>query len=845
LNPWLAKPALEVAPPPVTLRAVFALATAGMTSKATTARGIFDAGDALSGTRHGRRPASVAFVATAFMAALWPGPAGAQTFPAACSGGIGDSASLILRIATANASTGADTIELGQGCTYTLAAADNFWFGPNGLPPIASNITVEGHGATIVRAPAAPPFRLFFVGADPASPSTDGYVSPGPGALTLRDVTLRGGLAQGGGAADIGGGLSGGGGAGMGGAIFSQGAVTVDGSTLTGNAALGGSSGTGPGSSGGGGMGAGSSGGFGGSVPGGGSGGSGGGGAGFRTSESGSSGSADGGGAAVATGTGGKGADRGSAGGAAGDGSGGGGAGLSDAAGGAFGQAGTGSVTDRAPGGGGGVGGGGAAGAGNPGAFSSGGAGGGGGFGGGGGRGGPGGSSSTYFGGGGGNGGFGGGGGGGAPGGPGGSNGSPGAPGFGGGTPIGVHGGSGAGMGGAVFNMQGTLDIRDSTLTANAAHGGTDAPAVTDDGKGLGGAVFNMSGTFTAEGSTFTANTADFAGGSIFNLVYDGHTARVAQTTLHDTIVAADVSSTDLTSDKTGYITPAPLGTADASIGDFNLVSVAATLEQGTIMGSALTSDPMLDPAGLSDNGGPTQTIALESGSPAIDAGHASSGETTDQRGAPRPADLPDVASAPGGDGSDIGAFEAQPPPQTTIVSGPADGSLLSSSPTFGFSSDVAGSAFACAIDNAAFTSCASPKQLPALADGAHRFSVRSTDPWLGTDATPAVRHFSIDGTPPRTRIGKHPKRKLHLGRKGRKVEATFSFTSSESDSTFKCRIDDKRFRTCRSPRAYKLKKGKHAFSVVATDRAGNADPTAATFKLRVTPPKRRHHRHR
>jgi hypothetical protein len=34
---------------------------------------------------------------------------------------------------------------------------------------------------------------------------------------------------------------------------------------------------------------------------------------------------------------------------------------------------------------------------------------------------------------------------------------------------------------------------------------------------------------------------------------------------------------------------------------------------------------------------------------------------TTDQRGLPRPIDSPDIANAEGGDGSDIGAYEADP----------------------------------------------------------------------------------------------------------------------------------------------------------------------------------------
>ena len=74
--------------------------------------------------------------------------------------------------------------------------------------------------------------------------------------------------------------------------------------------------------------------------------------------------------------------------------------------------------------------------------------------------------------------------------------------------------------------------------------------------------------------------------------------------------------------------------------------------------------DSLLGP--LADNGGPTLTHALLEGSPAIDQGN-SFGESTDQRGLPRPSDFASIPDASGGDGSDIGAFELQlPAPDTT-----------------------------------------------------------------------------------------------------------------------------------------------------------------------------------
>ncbi len=584
-----------------------------------------------------RRQAVSAVLVAVVVLGLAPGLASAATFTAACSRSTGEVSSLVAAINSANSSAGPDTIALGTGCTYSLTAVDNYWYGPNGLPPIASDITIEGNGATIARSASAPHFRLLFVGADPLSAGTDSYVSPGPGVLILRNVTLTGGLAKGG---DSDGG---GGGGGMGGAIFSQGVVTVDHSTVVGNTALGGASGNGaPGvGNSGGGVGADASatggGGFGpgvfgaGAAGGSANSGGGGGGAGFRATEAG--GAADmfgnpGAGGGSLTGTGGFGGNGSGGGGAAGgDGSGGGGRGAGDS-GGSFGNGGV-------FGGGGGSAGGGVGGGGSQFPDVNSGGGGGGGFGGGGGEGSSGGT--------GGNGGFGGGGGYGFSGG--------GGAGFGGGTATTTGGGGGgAGLGGAIFNMQGQLTIVDSTLTANAAAGGSDN--VPDHAKGMGGAVFNLSGSFTATASTFAANTATYNGSAIYNLVYDSATARTARTALTDTIVAGDRAQPfALVSDKPANTAGAAnLGTATADVSRFDLVGSALPLGDGSITGSPLSADPLLGP--LQDNGGPTPTMAPAAGGPVVDSGGAC--PATDQRGQPRPDN--------GESACDIGAYEVQDP---------------------------------------------------------------------------------------------------------------------------------------------------------------------------------------
>jgi hypothetical protein len=90
-----------------------------------------------------------------------------------------------------------------------------------------------------------------------------------------------------------------------------------------------------------------------------------------------------------------------------------------------------------------------------------------------------------------------------------------------------------------------------------------------------------------------------------------------------------------------------------------NLCSDANAQFTGT--GSLTGVDPKLGP--LADNGGPTPTLALLPGSPAIAAGDSASAPATDQRGFPRPAGS-----------ADIGAYEFGYPPILAATRPPEGG---------------------------------------------------------------------------------------------------------------------------------------------------------------------------
>ncbi len=592
------------------------------------------------------------------MLACWaPSDASAANLVVPC-----DENSLIQAVTEANVAPGADTLSLAAACLYEFSnpyalnsGTYAYWYGPSALPAIASDITVEGNGATLARAVGSPPFRIFFVGADAGDEDTLGYASPGAGVLTLRNTNVRGGWAKGGIS------TGGGGGAGLGGAIYSQGRVVLERSTVTGNLAQGGDIENAPPSGGGIGQGAlgdrgggfGSGTGFAGAPGGAGGDFSGGGGGGFRPSEAGGAGTLLGAGigGGPETGLGGRGAPASA--GRSGNGSGSGGTGAAGGAGGDFGFGGIELGTSSA-GAGGGVGGGGGAGT-----YFSAYGGGGGGFGGGGGG---------Y----GGDGGFGGGGAGGT------ENLAKGQGGFGGGDggdkALVPSGGGGAGMGGAIFNHQGELIAVNSTLHGNAANGG--AAAVGGDGAGLGGAIFNLNGDVELDSVTIAANSAQ-EGGALYNLGYMGFDtgdaaghAYQARVVIVNSILSDSTGGADLVANVPVTLSSNLANTAEASAdaSAANIVETKMALGSGSITGSPVAADPQLAP--IADNGGSTQTRALSATSPAVDTGITD--VAADQRGVARPQGAAD----------DIGAFELELEPATcggrqATLTGSGDGDTI------------------------------------------------------------------------------------------------------------------------------------------------------------------------
>lgn len=177
-------------------------------------------------------------------------------------------------------------------------------------------------------------------------------------------------------------------------------------------------------------------------------------------------------------------------------------------------------------------------------------------------------------------------------------------------------------IGGGIFSG-GTGSVTNSTFSGNSSL--------------YGGGVLN-SGVLNVSFSTFSGNSASNQGGGIYN---EG-TLTVKNTLLANTATGGNCgnSSGTLTSDGYNLSDDISCTTYFSGTGDLNNTSAG------------------LSSAGLANNGGPTQTIALLPTSPAVDAIPLTPANyCTDVAGNPVTADQRGV-TRPQGTGCDIGAYE-------------------------------------------------------------------------------------------------------------------------------------------------------------------------------------------
>ena len=237
--------------------------------------------------------------------------------------------------------------------------------------------------------------------------------------------------------------------------------------------------------------------------------------------------------------------------------------------------------------------------------------------------------------------------------------------------------GGGSGFnGGGIFNA-GSLTVENCTISHNSVMYIDDELHGWIIG-GQAGAIRNTwLGTLTVRNSTISANSAnDFNGGivssgplTLINVTMAGNSCpgsggndirqRGSTLTLRNTIIASTGGHACIVSNTFNLFDDPLVENTN------NLVQDGSCSDHGVNFHSG---NPLLGP--LADNGGPTPTMALLAGSPAIDAADATKAPSTDQRGYFR-------AGAP-----DIGAFEYGGATAYTLTYSAGAGGSISGSST-------------------------------------------------------------------------------------------------------------------------------------------------------------------
>jgi hypothetical protein len=183
-------------------------------------------------------------------------------------------------------------------------------------------------------------------------------------------------------------------------------------------------------------------------------------------------------------------------------------------------------------------------------------------------------------------------------------------------------------LAGAIRLANGQLEIANSTIVGNTASNPLSGTLSS------GGILADATATTTIENSTIAGNTSA-------RVTDPANILAAGPTTITSTIVANPLGGGPSCGASPGPITS----------GGFNVDSAASC--SFTLPTDSPTTNPVLGP--LTDNGGPTATMAPGPSSPVLDAG-SGIGLATDQRGVARVFDLGGIVNA--ADGADVGAVE-------------------------------------------------------------------------------------------------------------------------------------------------------------------------------------------
>src|SRR5262249_27854139 len=168
-------------------------------------------------------------------------------------------------------------------------------------------------------------------------------------------------------------------------------------------------------------------------------------------------------------------------------------------------------------------------------------------------------------------------------------------------------GGNSALLGGGMYNSSSSPTLTNLTFSGNSAYFFGD-----------GGGMYNASSSPTLTNVTFSGNSAPSGGGvfnelgspTLTNVTFSGNSAPSGGGVFNGDFCQPTLTNCILWGDSGGEI--------------FNDFGASATVSYSVVQGGYggtgnLNQDPLLAPLG--DYGGPTQTMPLLPGSPAIDAG--------------------------------------------------------------------------------------------------------------------------------------------------------------------------------------------------------------------------------